>query len=81
MDGMPGGIRGCAVVDDPIEEAGVVIGGGETHVYQDLRDEVLLVLGRSTQAVQCFIKELEAAGTGFGITEGWADDGELVVWE
>ena len=39
------------------------------------------MLGRSPQAVQCFVKEREVVGTGVGIAKGWADDGDLVVWE
>ena len=81
MDGMSGGRRGCDVVDDPREEAGVVLGGGETHVFQDIHDEFVTVLGQSPQAVQYFVKEPEVVRTGVGITEGLADDGEIVVWE
>ena len=58
-----------------------MIGGDETHISKDLWDEVVPVLGRLPQAVQCFVKEPEVVGTGVGITEGWASDGELVVWE
>ena len=46
----------CAVVDDTGEEAGVVLGEGKTHIFQNIRDKVVLVLERSPQSVQCFIE-------------------------
>ena len=61
---------GVSVVDDPLEETGVVLGRGETHVSKDLRDQVVSVMGRSPQAVQCFVKESEVVGTGVRIAEG-----------
>ena len=58
-----------------------MLGGGETHVYQDICDEVLPVLGRSPHAVQCFVNELGVVRTGVRITEGWANNGDLIVWD
>ena len=58
-----------------------MLGRGENHISQDLRYHVVPVLGRSPQAVQFFVNDPEVVGTGVGITEGWADDGYLVVWE
>ena len=57
-----------------------MLGRGETHVFQDICDRFVPVLRQSPQAVPCFIKEPEVVGTGFGIAEGWADNGDLVVW-
>ena len=38
------------------KEMGVVLGGDETHVFQNIFDRVVPVLRRSPQAVQCFIE-------------------------
>ena len=53
---MLGSRRWCALINDPREETGVVIGGDESHVFQNLRDQVVTVLELSTQDVQCFIE-------------------------
>ena len=70
MDGMSSSCRWCAVVESSIEEAGVMLGGGDTQVFQNLCDQVVPVPGRSQQAIQCFIDQPEVSGTGVGITEG-----------
>ena len=36
---------------------------------------------QATQAVESFVQEPEVYGTKVGIAEGWADYGDLVVWE
>ena len=36
---------------------------------------------QATQAVESFVQEPEVYGTKVGIAEGWADYGNLVVWE
>ena len=81
LDGISGSLSWCAIVDDTIEEAGFVIGGGETYVFQNIYYQVLPVLGRLPQAVQCFIEYPEVVGTGVGIAKGWVDDDDLVLWE
>ena len=58
-----------------------MIGRGDTHVSQDLRDQVVPVLGQSPQLLQCFVKEPGFVGNGVGIAEGWEDNWYLVVWE
>ena len=67
MDGMSGSCRWCTVVDDIIEEAGVAIVGGETHVIQNLCDQVVPVLRRLPQAIYRFVEDPEVTRIGFGI--------------
>ena len=55
--------------------------GGESHVPHDLHDEIVPVLGRLHKAREGFFEEPELVGDGVGITEGWADDGDLFVWD
>ena len=58
-----------------------MLGRVENHISQDLRYRVVPVLGRYPQAVQFFVNDIEVVGTGVGFSEGWADNGYLVVWE
>ena len=44
VDGMYGSYRWCTIINDPREEAGVEIGGGETHVFQNICDQVVPVM-------------------------------------
>ena len=38
------------------------------------------MLRRAPQAVDIF-QDLEVVRAGVGISEGWADDGDIIVWE
>ena len=73
--------RWCTIVNDTIEEAGVVLGGGEIHVCQNLSDYILPVLVWSPQAVQGFVDNPEVFWTGVSIDNEWADDSDIVFWE
>ena len=57
MDGMSGSSRWCTIVDDPIEEAVVVLVGGETHVYNNLSGYIVPVRRQLTQTVHGFVEE------------------------
>ena len=58
-----------------------MIGEAETYAFQNLCYQVVPVLGRSPQAVQCFIEYKEVVGTGVGIAKGWEDDGDIALWD
>ena len=57
-----------------------MLGRGETHVFNYLRDQVVPLMGQSPQDVHCFIKDSEVIGTGVGVAKGWAYDGYIFVW-
>ena len=79
VDGISGSLKWCAVINDPREEAGVVLGGGKTYIFHHLSYHIAPVLGRSPHAVRCFIEQSEVVGTGVGIAKGWVDDGDIVL--
>ena len=64
---MLGDSRGSAAVDDDRKEAGVVLWGGNTHVSQDLCDEVVSVLGRLPPGVEGFFRSHKLPGTESGL--------------
>ena len=51
VDGMSGNYGWFIVVNDPREEVGVLLGGGDTHVFRNIRDQIVPVLRRSPQAI------------------------------
>ena len=51
VDGMSGSCRWCTISGDTVEEAGVMLGGDDTHVYHNLSDYILPVLRQSPQVV------------------------------
>ena len=39
------------------------------------------MLMQAPQAIESFVQEPEVVGAGLGISKGWTDYGDLVVWE
>ena len=51
VDGMSGSCGWCTRYDDPREDAGVVLRGGETHVFQKFCDQIVSVLRWTPQDI------------------------------
>ena len=78
---MSGDCGWCTIINNPREEARVALEGSETHIFHNLCTNIVPVLMRSMQAVECFVEELEVFRSGVRISEGWADDDDIVLWE
>ena len=64
---MAGSCGWCTIVDDPREEAEVVLGGGETHVLHNIRDQIVPVLRNFHRpySVLLMIQNLSGLESGF----------------
>ena len=51
-----------------------MIGRGEAYVSQDINDQVVPVLGKLPQSVQCFFKDPEVVRTGARTAKGWMNN-------
>ena len=57
----------CTVIYNTQEEAGVVIRVSDTHLFQNLCDQIKTVLRHSPQAVERFVEDPEVVSAGIGI--------------
>ena len=55
MNAMSGGCGWYTIINNLIEEAGVVLRGRDTHVCKNLSDQVVPVLRRLPQVVESFV--------------------------
>ena len=79
MGGMSGSCIWCIIVFVLRDKTGVVLGGGETHVFQNICDKIVLALRGSPQALYIVFEETGVVRNGVGISKGWVDGGYLIL--
>ena len=63
MNEMSGNCGWFTIINNPREEAGVMVGVGDIHIFHHIRDDIVTVLRWSLQAVKSFVEEPKVVRT------------------